>query len=145
MSTLFRVFPVPVLGVILFVGGMELASSIHVGGDRADRVAQVPTAGIALWNPGVAYVAGLLLHQAGGESSFGLMIQAEKSSQYRPGHRARVHRLDPASPSHARLAHEDGCWQNPRGCPRKNKLTVRSSPPVRLPRVARWDESESGS
>jgi MFS superfamily sulfate permease-like transporter len=64
VSTLFRLFPVPVLGVILFFGGMELAPSIHGDGDRADRVVQVVTAGIALWNPGVAYLAGLLLHHA---------------------------------------------------------------------------------
>ena len=64
VATLFRLFPVPVLGVILFFGGMELASSIHSDGERADRVVQVVTAGIALWNPGVAYLAGLLLHHA---------------------------------------------------------------------------------
>jgi len=54
----------PVLGVILFFGGIELASSIGSGGDRADRTVQVVTAGIALWNPGVAYLGGLLLHHA---------------------------------------------------------------------------------
>jgi MFS superfamily sulfate permease-like transporter len=64
VSTLFRLFPVPVLGVILFFGGMELASSVHGDGSRPDRVVQVVTAGIALWNPGVAYLAGLLLHHA---------------------------------------------------------------------------------
>ena len=53
------------LGVILFFGGMELASSSHDGdGGRSDRVVQVVTAGISLWNPGMAYVAGLLLHHA---------------------------------------------------------------------------------
>jgi MFS superfamily sulfate permease-like transporter len=64
VSTLFRLFPVPVLGVILFFGGMELASSTHSDGDRAGRVVQVVTAGLALWNPGVAYLAGLLLYHA---------------------------------------------------------------------------------
>ena len=64
VSTLFRLFPAPVLGVILFFGGIELASSVGSGGDRADRTVQVVTAGIALWNPGVAYLGGLLLHHA---------------------------------------------------------------------------------
>lgn len=64
MSTLFRLFPAPVLGVILFFGGVELASSVNGEGGRADRVVQVVTAGIALWNPGVGYLVGLLLHHA---------------------------------------------------------------------------------
>jgi hypothetical protein len=57
-------FPAPVLGVILFFGGVELAASVNGESGRADRVVQVVTAGIALWNPGVAYVVGLLLHHA---------------------------------------------------------------------------------
>jgi MFS superfamily sulfate permease-like transporter len=64
VSTLFRLFPAPVLGVILFFGGVELAASVNGESGRADRVVQVVTAGIALWNPGVAYVVGLLLHHA---------------------------------------------------------------------------------
>jgi MFS superfamily sulfate permease-like transporter len=64
VSTLFRLFPAPVLGVILFFGGMELASSAHDEGDRADRIVLVVTAGVALWNPGVAYLSGLLLHHS---------------------------------------------------------------------------------
>jgi hypothetical protein len=31
---------------------------------RAERIVLVVTAGIALWNMGAAYLAGLLLHQA---------------------------------------------------------------------------------
>jgi hypothetical protein len=65
VATLVRLFPLPVLGVILFFGGMELAASL--GGERygrADRTVLVVTAGIAMWNMGVAYLAGLLLHHA---------------------------------------------------------------------------------
>jgi MFS superfamily sulfate permease-like transporter len=65
VATLFRLFPLPVLGVVLFFGGMELASSVN--GDaspRADRVVMVATAGIALWNMGAGYVAGLVLYHA---------------------------------------------------------------------------------
>jgi MFS superfamily sulfate permease-like transporter len=65
VATLFRLFPLPVLGVILFFGGIELA--VGINGDtfsRSERTILVVTAGIALWNMGVAYLAGLLLHHA---------------------------------------------------------------------------------
>jgi MFS superfamily sulfate permease-like transporter len=65
VATLFRLFPLPVLGVVLFFGGMELAASIN--GQEAshrDRTVMVVTAGVALWNMGAAYLAGLLLHHA---------------------------------------------------------------------------------
>ena len=62
VSTLFRLFPLPVLGVILFFGGIELAASLN--GEtysRADRTVLVVTAGVALWNMGAAYAARLLV------------------------------------------------------------------------------------
>jgi MFS superfamily sulfate permease-like transporter len=62
-ETVFRLFPVPVLGVILFFGGVELA--VGLNGEtfsRSERTVLVVTAGIALWNMGVAYLAGLLLY-----------------------------------------------------------------------------------
>jgi hypothetical protein len=65
VATLFRLFPLPVLGVVLFFGGMELATSVN--GDataRGDRAVMVVTAGVALWNMDVGYVAGLLLYHA---------------------------------------------------------------------------------
>jgi MFS superfamily sulfate permease-like transporter len=64
-ATAFRVFPMPVLGVILFFGGIELA--VGLNGEtfsRSERTVLVVTAGIALWNMGVAYLAGLLLYHA---------------------------------------------------------------------------------
>lgn len=65
VATLFRLFPLPVLGVVLFFGGMELAASVNGGApSRDDRVVMVVTAGIALWNMGAGYVAGLLLYHA---------------------------------------------------------------------------------
>lgn len=63
VRTVFRLFPVPVLGVILFFAGIELA--VGLDGEafsRSERTVLVVTAGIALWNMGVAYLAGLLLH-----------------------------------------------------------------------------------
>lgn len=65
VATVFRLFPMPVLGVILFFGGIELA--VGINGDtfsRSERTVLVVTAGVALWNMGVAYLAGLLLHHA---------------------------------------------------------------------------------
>lgn len=63
VATLFRLFPMPVLGVILFFGGIELATSLDGQAlPRAERTVLVVTAGLALWNMGVAYVTGLLLY-----------------------------------------------------------------------------------
>jgi MFS superfamily sulfate permease-like transporter len=65
VATVFRLFPPPILGVILFFGGMELAASVNAESyGRAERTVLVVTAGVALWNVGAAYVAGLLLHHA---------------------------------------------------------------------------------
>jgi len=65
VATLFRLFPHPVLGVILFFGGIELAASLNSETySRADRIVLVVTAGVALWNMGGAYVTGLLLYHA---------------------------------------------------------------------------------
>ena len=65
IATLFRLFPLPILGVILSFAGMELASATadHEA-TRTDRTVLVVTAGIALWNMGVAYLAGLILYHA---------------------------------------------------------------------------------
>jgi hypothetical protein len=65
IATLFRLFPMPVLGVILFFAGMELATTSASGeSTRNDRTVLVVTAGIALWNMGAAYLAGLILFHA---------------------------------------------------------------------------------
>ena len=65
IAMLFRLFPMPVLGVILFFAGVELATSSASGENtRDDRTVLVVTAGIALWNMGVAYLAGLILFHA---------------------------------------------------------------------------------
>lgn len=65
VTTLFRLFPPPVLGVILLFGGLELAASVTTEEcSRADRTVLAVTAGVALWNMGAAYVAGLVLHHA---------------------------------------------------------------------------------
>jgi hypothetical protein len=63
VATLFRIFPPAILGVILFFTGLELASiSRDIGGKRSDVYIMLVTAGLAMWNMGVAYLAGLVLY-----------------------------------------------------------------------------------
>ena len=63
IATIFKVFPPPVRGVILFFTGLELASITRdVGGKRSDVYIMLVTAGLAMWNMGVAYLAGLILY-----------------------------------------------------------------------------------
>ncbi len=62
VGTIFRLFPPSILGVILMFGGLELAVSAHTNGqERADRYVTIFTAGLAMWNMGAAYLAGLAL------------------------------------------------------------------------------------
>lgn len=63
VTLLFQVFPRPVLGVILFFAGVELALVIRdIKLQRQNLFVLVVTAGTAMWNMGVAYLAGLLLY-----------------------------------------------------------------------------------
>jgi predicted benzoate:H+ symporter BenE len=63
VATLFRIFPPAILGVILFFTGLELASiSRDIGNQRSDVYIMLVTAGLAMWNMGVAYLAGLVLY-----------------------------------------------------------------------------------
>jgi hypothetical protein len=65
ITTLFRLFPPPVLGVILLFAGLELASSAANGdASSRDRTVLALTAGLALWNMGAAYLTGLLVYHA---------------------------------------------------------------------------------
>ena len=51
----------PVLGVILFFGGIELAAGVNGEAfSRTERIVLVVTAGIAPWNMGVA-ICGLVV------------------------------------------------------------------------------------
>ncbi|MBI4610772.1 MAG: sulfate transporter [Candidatus Rokubacteria bacterium] len=62
VGTLFNLFPPAILGTVLLFGGLELAASAHHRAEsRGDRYVMVLTAGLALWNMGVAYLAGMLL------------------------------------------------------------------------------------
>ena len=65
VATLFRLFPPALLGVILVFGGLELAAGAHGNHfDKADRYVMVLTAGVAMWNMGAGYLAGLILWHA---------------------------------------------------------------------------------
>lgn len=69
VSTLLRLFPLSVLGVILLVGGMELAVGVlPSAGTRGERVVTLLTAAVSMWNMGAGFLAGLVLwHAMGGK------------------------------------------------------------------------------
>jgi len=65
VATIFKIFPPSILGVILFFTGLELASIARdIGNQRSDVYIMLVTAGLAMWNMGVAYLAGLILSLA---------------------------------------------------------------------------------
>ena len=65
VATLFKLFPLSLLGVILLFGGLELATgALGDSLSKQDRYVLLLTAGIAMWNMGAGYLAGLLLHHA---------------------------------------------------------------------------------
>jgi MFS superfamily sulfate permease-like transporter len=63
VTLLFQFFPRPILGVILFFAGIELALVVKdIKMKRQNLFVLLVTAGTAMWNMGVAYLAGLLLY-----------------------------------------------------------------------------------
>ncbi len=61
---LFEIFPKAVLGVILFFAGAELAITTRdIGSKKEDVYVMLVVAGIAMWNMGAAFVAGVILTQ----------------------------------------------------------------------------------
>ena len=63
VSLLFQVFPRSILGVILFFAGVELGLVIRdIKPEKENLFVLIITAGTAMWNMGVAYLAGLLLY-----------------------------------------------------------------------------------
>ena len=62
VATLFKMFPSAVLGVILFFAGLELAAVIEdISLEKKNVYVLIVTTGLAMWNIGVAFLAGLLL------------------------------------------------------------------------------------
>ena len=65
VGLLFQVFPKAVLGVILFFAGTELAiTTKDVGSKKEDVYVMLVVAGLAMWNMGAAFLAGVVLYQA---------------------------------------------------------------------------------
>ncbi len=62
VSTLFALFATPVLGVILFLTGAQLAlGSCDFSKHKGERFITLATAAFAMWNVGLAFVAGMTL------------------------------------------------------------------------------------
>ena len=63
VAFLFQLFPRPILGVILFFAGVELALVVRdIKLKKQYLFVLLVTAGTAMWNMGVAYLAGLILY-----------------------------------------------------------------------------------
>jgi hypothetical protein len=59
LTTLLRIFPPAILGVILFLTGAQLAlGACDISKDKGERFATVITAALAIWNVGIAFVVG---------------------------------------------------------------------------------------
>ncbi len=62
LITILGVFPKPVLGIILLLVGVELAFSSYVNDmDKTEFSVIVMTAGLTMWNVGVALLVGVVL------------------------------------------------------------------------------------
>jgi MFS superfamily sulfate permease-like transporter len=62
VSTLLRLFPAPVLGVMLFLAGIQLAlGSCDFSRDKGERFATLGTAALSIFNVGIAFVFGIVM------------------------------------------------------------------------------------
>ena len=65
VALLFRLFPPSVLGVILFLAGMQLALNGRASGlDKVERHIVLVTAAFAIWNVGLAVPVGITAYHA---------------------------------------------------------------------------------
>lgn len=65
VALFFYAFPRPVLGVILFLAGAQLAlANCQLGSAKEERFVVLTTMAVAVWHVGVAFVFGLLAAQA---------------------------------------------------------------------------------
>lgn len=61
---IFNIFPLSVLGVILFFAGLELAATARdVGREKSEYYTLLVTAGFATWNIGAGFVAGIVMQE----------------------------------------------------------------------------------
>lgn len=64
ITTLFALLPQAILGVILFLTGAQLAlGSCDFSKKKGERFITLATAAFALWNVGLAFAVGILLHE----------------------------------------------------------------------------------
>ena len=65
VETLLKMFPSPLLGVILFLTGAQLAIGISVdkASPKQEAVVLFGTAAFAMWNIGIAFVFGVVVYQ----------------------------------------------------------------------------------
>jgi hypothetical protein len=62
ISTLLRIFPAPVLGVMLFLAGAQLAlGSCDFSHRKEERFATLVTAGCSIWNVGLGFALGWIV------------------------------------------------------------------------------------
>jgi MFS superfamily sulfate permease-like transporter len=62
VQTIFRIIPGEVLGVILFLTGAQLALGAgEFSDDQGERFTTIVTAGLSMWNVGIAFLIGLIL------------------------------------------------------------------------------------
>jgi MFS superfamily sulfate permease-like transporter len=65
VALLFKLFPPAVLGIILFLAGVQLALGGKDGThDKADRLVVLTTAAFAIWNVGIAVLFGIFVYHA---------------------------------------------------------------------------------
>ena len=65
VETLLKIFPAPILGVILFLTGSQLAlGSCDFSRDKGERFVTLATAAFAVWNIGIAFVFGIAAYHA---------------------------------------------------------------------------------
>jgi hypothetical protein len=64
IESIFALIAQPILGVIVFLTGAQLAlGSCDFSKDKVERFITLATAAFALWNVGLAFLVGILLHQ----------------------------------------------------------------------------------
>jgi predicted permease len=62
VTTLLKIFPAPVLGVVLFLTGAQLAlGSCDFSKHKNERFATLVTAGCSVWNVGLGFLIGWLV------------------------------------------------------------------------------------
>ena len=60
---IFKLFPLSILGVILFFAGLEMAITARDINEKNDFYILLVTAGFAVWNMGAGFLAGLIMQE----------------------------------------------------------------------------------